>query len=299
MASTGVVTNVTKPRDPVRPVPPVLPLERRVVDASARPVNSAGKAAEPGKQGADAGGTLAACIHRLLPGSLPKGDRRLALAPDASDVGKNIDATRVDGAIELQEQRDVECIVVAAGLMPALGNQVPPTTAMHDGTSVPAADRSDPAGPRSEPASPRGAEGIDAGSEVHAEDAADFRASPSVSPGVGPARPGKVEAERAHEDAPERQTVLTQLSHEGPTAASDGDTLRFTYQFRSWQGQPFAQISLNFNDSSRKLNKVSTSDGAVFSALLANRDGLAGTVKIVDYGPDSRGRQRDQREQGE
>lgn len=100
--------------------------------------------------------------------------------------------------------------------------------------------------------------------------------------------------ERAHE----RQTLLTQFPQDGPTAVADNDTLRFTYHFRSWQGQPTAMISLHFHDSGRKL-KVEAPDRAVFAALLANCDALPGILKIVDDEPHSRRRKGRQREHGE
>jgi hypothetical protein len=100
------------------------------------------------------------------------------------------------------------------------------------------------------------------------------------------------------ESTRERHTVLTQLPQESLVPAKDADTLRLTYPFRSWQGQPVAMVSFNFHEAGRRL-RVEAPDRGVYAALLANRSALPGTVRIVDGDRHSHGHDGRRPEEGE
>ena len=284
MANVGVVTNADQAANAAKPVQRVLPLERRVGAADCpEPAGGAGAATQIAAEGADAWAALTAFFHPPVLGQRSRGQGK----PAGEEQGApNVDGMGARGKIEQQEQPDIEC-ASAAGLIPVPGSGLPSTAGAQDGVCSTGGD-----GPG--PTDLRAPSDSKAGVEAYADDVVEVRASLSALAGTTPDRFEVRTLESPHE----RQTVLTQFSHDGPDGAADGDTLRFTYQFRSWQGQPAAMVSLNFHDPGRKL-RVEAPDRAVYSALLANRDALAGTLKVVDDGPDSRGRDRGQREPGE
>ncbi|MEJ0004481.1 MAG: hypothetical protein WDN30_14715 [Pararobbsia sp.] len=83
--------------------------------------------------------------------------------------------------------------------------------------------------------------------------------------------------EKSHE-APLPSVILSQ---HGQADCGDPDTMRFTYQFQSWQGQPVAVVTLGQWERGRRL-QVEASDPAMFRALVGHRDALAGVVHVHD-----------------
>ena len=283
MANVGVVTNADRASNAVRPVQPVLPLERRVVAAeSPKPAAGTGKAPLVAMEQADAWTALAALFQAPLPGSRTKGPA--GLTRDGQPALK-VDGMNLDGMIEQREHADSEC-APALGLMCMRAKALEPTAVEQGSIGPILADAALP--------DQHGPAPVEAPVEAHTDDALEVRAAFGLSAGTSADRFGA----RQLENVPERQTVLTQCSSEAPASSGDKDTLRFTYHFRSWQGQPAATVSMSFHDAGRKL-RVEASDRTVYSALLANRDALGGSLKIVDDGPDSQGRGRGQRERDE
>jgi hypothetical protein len=71
------------------------------------------------------------------------------------------------------------------------------------------------------------------------------------------------------------------LSPREPTASTEPDTLRFTYQFQSWCGQPAATVLLGQSAQGRRL-QIHAPDAAVFTALVAGREAIGGIVHLND-----------------
>jgi hypothetical protein len=286
MANVGVVTQADKVANAAmanaaRPAPPVLPLDRRVraADSPERAAGAgveveAGDTAQIVTNDVDALTALAAFFHQPHP---PR-----ALTGPPRQAGEAPSVPNVEGTDVQQERSDFE-LALAPGLIHVPGIGELSQAAAPAGLAETGPDRT---GSTSQHLSAAGEAGPDASVEA--------RVPGGVSAGATAYVFDTPQPERTHE----RQTVLTQFSQDGPTVVGEGDVLRFTYHFRSWQGQPAAMISLNFNDSGRKL-RVEAPDRAVYAALLANSDALPGILKIVDDEPHERGREGRQWEHGE
>lgn len=327
MANGVVVINADRAEGAGKPSRPVLPLDCRVDQARAveRRVREAQACEQPASERGVASMvtrdidpcTLAAVVHRLLPEPVmkvqPGCSGRRPGSTQAGDHARQVETGREVVSVPGLEDLHDEVVPVPGGghaevMILAMSDHVAATgpvgrtktTAFAGTTKVTAlvgatkAEPADAPGSLSHTHTHTHMDATVEGRDARAEAVVEERPSGSVPVGTTVSRFDMTQVESAHE----RQTVLTQFPQEGPVPAKDADTLRLTYHFRSWQGQPAAVVSFNLHEAGRRL-RVEAPDRGVYTALLANRDALAGTVRIVDGEPHSRGRDGRRPEDGE
>jgi hypothetical protein len=310
MANVVVVSEAQRLAGTTGPRLPVLPLDRRLpathVPEQPGAVTDAMLAVLNRACGSGACGSMKpapALIRMPLRGQVSKGD--------LGQMTGRLDGSAVEGAARKDETADAELASMLGGI-PGVTPDLSHIFGGHACTQAPAAfsslDAIQPEGPNATAAAADGRGSVTV--EVAAEEGAQAKKTAAQACAIsGAALPPCDDRAELHalggpsmslgtqafdmfqpERAQERQTVLTQSSQERAATLMDSDTLRFTYHFRSWQGQPGVVVSLNLHEQGRKL-RVEAPDRAVFAALLANRDAFPGVLKIADNEPGSSGRE--------
>jgi hypothetical protein len=242
--------------------------------------------------------TLAAIFHRLFP------EPAMKVQPGCS--GKRPGSTQAGDRTAQQVEPDNALVAGPAGIHAPGSSEVMSlaTVSDHVAATAPAGTaKAEPAGAIDYPSQTQTQTQTQTQAQADASiESRDTRAQGTIEDGLSGGVSAGTTASRFEmtqvEPAHERQTVLTQFPQEGSVSAKDADTLRLTYHFRSWQGQPVAMVSFNLHEAGRRL-RVEAPDRGVYAALLTHRDGLSGTVRIVDGEPHSRERDGRRPEEGE